>query len=207
MGKPEIITQGDGSFLNGPELYANDGAIHAEINGNLEPHTNIKLVRSYSHVTGWALPRQTLNTTGENYWGGGIAGPQLRVAFSWLAPRDCALLHCQAIGYAEGSVNGGQDFLSDFSSGVAGTAAAAQGYDNHVNFQVDVYNPRDDTSTGVIGPLSVTSANHDYIAVPSPLVEVPAGNIVQVKLQNSADAHPAFNPYVQFTLLLREEHL
>lgn len=198
MGKPEIITQGDGSFLNGPELYANDGAIHAEINGNLEPHTNIKLVRSYSHVTGWALPKQTMDQPLLEFWDGLGMNP----VFTWIAPRDCALLHCQAIGYAEGNSNGTQSVFSDFSAGLT-----VSGFNNYADFQVDVYNPRDDKLATAITAASITTADADVISVASPAFDIASGNVVQVKLKKPSSAHVTFNPYVQFTLLLREEHL
>ena len=198
MGKPEIITQGDGTFLNGPELYANDGAIHAEINGNLGPHTNVKLVRSYFHATGWALPKQTMDEPSIEFWDGHGMNP----VFTWVAPRDCALIHCQAIGYAEGNSNGTQSVFSDFSGGLT-----VGGFNNYVNFQVDVYNPRDDRLATALVLAPLTAADADVVSVASPVFEVPAGNVVQVKLQKASTSHETFDPYVQFTLLLMEEHL
>jgi len=201
MSKPDITAQKAGAFLNGPELYVNDCAIHAEINGNLMPRTNVKLVHSYHHVTGWSLPFQTMNEPFIEYWESGSKF----IVFTWLAPRDCTIVSAQAIGY------GGANFTGvatppTFNPALDFTDGSAVGGigNNFVTVTVESHNPVDETITTVTS-FDIENANTDNLVLLTHFVA--AGNVVQVLMERSDSGNAQFSPYVQIQLLIKEEHM
>lgn len=98
MGTPSIRRIRKNTFANGPILRANDGALLAEMQGNLEKHVNIKDCNSLYDIGGvfnFVGTNMAQNQGILNKPKGLIAPnkPQSGIVWAYKSPRPCVLTH------------------------------------------------------------------------------------------------------------------
>ena len=97
MGTPSIRRIRKNTFANGPILRANDGALLAEMQGNLEKHVNIKDCNSLYDIggtfsflgTNMAQNQGLLNKAGGTK---NPIDPQSGIVWAYKSPRPCTLV-------------------------------------------------------------------------------------------------------------------
>jgi len=110
MGKPEFHNFALGTYARGPDVYANDGAILAEVLGNCEKRVNIQSFEGVSLISNWFFH----DHNGVSGWTTDTYYP-FRVVM--VAP--ATITHVSYIGFAAQVANGGFYSTSNIGTPIA----------------------------------------------------------------------------------------
>jgi hypothetical protein len=182
MGIPVINEFAEFGYANGPDLLVNDGANLAEIHGNIDKRTNNTIFNHYN----------TIHMHSRTGWGVAYAPGTFVVLFRAFFPNPCELTAAHMIGFGDDTATNSE---FDDSGGDA---------NNTVTAQIATYdaagNPADNTV------IVLAKGNIDYFGGSLP-IRIGAGYTLRWGAQTHASAHVSFLPWLQATLLLKQEHV
>lgn len=202
MGKPTLLNPERHAFARGDELFLNDGAILAETQGNLENRVNITSFGNH-----WLLHvdfRAAWTLTGR-----AVAHGTTWYPLEFVLPMSCKFVGYNWVAFSDHS-NQKYTFNKNGSHALGGGAAVT----NKINVHLSVY---DLALRGryTLGQVEIDESNKDFGADLSSATAnyLAAGWLCKVgavinadAFQDGSNAHDRFDPWVQGSLLFREEH-
>ena len=216
MGKPTLNTIENGSFMRGPDAYANDGAILGEIHGNLEPKINIKEFNNLWLVTvDWKVADiLDYDATDNSTWA--AVGTYFDV-FTLRLSRKATLIKSHHISYdkiSDASASGSNPKAFYGVSLGAGVFHHGGGYvTNAINVRVRRYflNQKG-TNTDYEEPanhaITIIRNNTDYEGTAD--LDFSEKEFFRFQARRSSDnsgCHATFNPWTQSKFLFKGVHV
>jgi hypothetical protein len=183
MGIPTINEFTEFGYANGPDLLVNDGANLAEIHGNLDKRVNIDNYKSYNAVhfhswAGWAVTYS--------------AGAEIAL-FRMFFPYAAEITHAHVIGFGD-DTSTNTEF--DDSGGDS---------NNSITSMYRLFDEAGNISGGF--EYNMTAGNIDYGGALATSVKVGAGYTLSWIGKTHPSAHGSFFPWLQTTLIIKQEHV
>lgn len=189
MGKPEFHEFALGTYARGPDVYANDGSILAEVLGNCEKRVNIQSFENVSLISNWFFHDHNSVT-------GWLQDTYFPIHIAMVAP--ATITHVSYIGFAPQISNGG--FYSTGATWSAGAIAA-----NKLDLKIRIKDEIGNQITNNYAPQEMAHANKETLIASNR--KVGAGWTLEVASERPSGANINFKPWVKVNIWMKTEHI